>query len=251
MREPSRAVALPETSRCLACFSQGRSHSTISATVMPFTIDRPTRTAKWLAGSTFLRAAQTSKACHAIAGIWICRTTSSLLVNWRMLALMLSHPRKLNALPSVPVTHSHSVKPRSLQTRSTSSREYCRRKMSLPVPSPTKSMELRVADDACSDCRRLSAGNVGCYKGALLLSSGITHPLRATVEEFAAFKAANPAEEATDRATVARPTTDQRARQVRRKPLAVARRMPACLRRAGKGGKQIDAVADLGEQNVR
>jgi hypothetical protein len=88
-------------------------------------------------------------------------------------------------------------------------------------------------------------------KGALLLSAGIAHPLRATVEEFAALKAANPDEEATDRATVARPTTDQRARQVRRKPLAVAQRMPACLRRAGKGGKQIDAVADLGEQNVR
>ena len=109
---------------------------------MPFAIAWPTRTAKWLAGSTFLRAAQTAKACHAIAGIWICRTTSSLLVNWRVIARMLSHPRKLRALPSVPVTHSPSVKPRSLQTRSTGSRGYCRRKMSLPVPSRTKSMEI-------------------------------------------------------------------------------------------------------------
>jgi hypothetical protein len=41
---------------------------------MPFAIERPTRPAKWLAGSTFLRAAQTAKASHAIAGISICRT---------------------------------------------------------------------------------------------------------------------------------------------------------------------------------
>ena len=28
---------------------------------------------------------------------------------------------------------------------------------------------------------------MGCHKGTFLLSSGITHPLRATVEEFAAL----------------------------------------------------------------
>ena len=53
-----------------------------------------------------------------------------------------SPSQKAQSLPSVPVTHSRSVKSRSLQTRSTSSREYCQRKMSLPVPSRTKSMEI-------------------------------------------------------------------------------------------------------------
>ena len=136
---------------------------------MPFAIDRPTRTAKWLAGSTFLRSAQTSKAYHAVAGIWICKTASSLLVNWRVLALMLSHPRKLRALPSVPVTHSRSVKPRSLQTRSTSSREYCRRKMRLPVPFRNEVDGNLVADHARRDRRHVSARGVRCRKEAVLL----------------------------------------------------------------------------------
>jgi hypothetical protein len=144
---------------------------------MPFAIERPTRPAKWLAGSTFLRAAQTAKASHAIAGISICRTTSSVLVNWRVPALGLSHPRKLRALASVPVTHSHSVKSRSLQTRSTSSREYCRPKMSLPVPSRTKSIGNLLADHALRDRRHVSARGMGCRKGALFTSSRSCQPI--------------------------------------------------------------------------
>ena len=155
---------------------------------MPFAIDRPTRTAKWLAGSTFLRAAQTSKACHAIAGIWICRTISSVLVNWRVLALMLPNPRNLRALPSVPVTHSHSVKSRSLQTRSTSSREYCRRKMSLPDPSRTKSRN--VADHARRDRRHVSARSfreeVVSAFGAVLPTEHFSH----NEDEYCSAKAA-------------------------------------------------------------
>ena len=39
------------------------------------------------------------------------------------------------------------------------------------------------ADHARGDCRRVSAGNMGCHKRALLLSSGVAHRLKDTIDE--------------------------------------------------------------------
>ena len=144
---------------------------------MPFAIDRPTRTAKWLAGSTFLRAAQTSKAHHAIAGISICRTTSSVLVNWRVLALMLSHPRKLRALGQRPLNPFPFGQ---IALFANPLHEFSR---ILPAENEfacsfTNEVDGNLlADQARPDRRHVSARGVGCRNGDLFSSSGNCQPI--------------------------------------------------------------------------
>ena len=131
-------------------------------------IDRPTRTAKWLTGSTFLRAAQTSKAHHAIAGIWICMTTSSVLVNWMVLALGLSHPRnsELAQRPRNPFPFGQ------IALFADSLNESSRIPPAEDEFACSFTNEVDgnlVADHACRDRRHVSARGEGCRKRLFFL----------------------------------------------------------------------------------
>ena len=135
---------------------------------MPFVIDLRTRTAKWLAESTFLRAAQTFEGVPCHNGN-LDLQDQSVLVNWRVLALMLSHPRKLRSFAQRP---RNQFPFGQITLFANSLNEFSR---TLPTEDEFACSFANevdgnlVADHARRDRRHVSARGGGCRKGAALL----------------------------------------------------------------------------------